>query len=217
MRDVYDFAKYFIKNGADSIPNTYDGNMKLQKLLVLANFANIVENEEPLFADQVLAFRNGCVVEKVRLRYKNDYIAFKKDSDAFEPDFTQSEYAILNMILAVFGTATARELSDINHTFHFWKSAYERGTDASGFHDKAKSVVDMASDAEDIARMREIISAYRETSSDAMRSEIINGVTFFYDNFELTDEIIDQLDAFSWLADDDMYTVYLDDGKLVVY
>ena len=33
MRDVYDFARFFIKNGADSKPNTYDGNMKLQKLL----------------------------------------------------------------------------------------------------------------------------------------------------------------------------------------
>lgn len=217
MRDVYDFAKFFIKNGADSISNTYDGNMKLQKLLVLADFANIVENGEPLFADQVLAFRNGCVVEKVRLRYKNDYIALKKDSDAFEPDFTQSEYAILNMILAIFGNATARELSDINHSFSFWKTAYEKGTTSSGFHDKAQSVVDMTSQAEDIARMREIISAYRDTSHDAMRSEIVNGVTFYYDNFELTDEIIDQLDAFSLLADDDIYTVYLDDGKLVIY
>lgn len=24
MRDMYDFAKFFIKNGADSKPNTYD-------------------------------------------------------------------------------------------------------------------------------------------------------------------------------------------------
>lgn len=70
MRDVYDFAKFFIKNGADSSPNTYDGNMKLQKLLVFADLANIAEYGEPLFGDQVLAFKNGCVVEKVRLRYK---------------------------------------------------------------------------------------------------------------------------------------------------
>ena len=80
MRDVYDFAKFFIKNGADSRPNTYDGNMKLQKLLVLADLANIAEYGEPLFGDQVLAFKNGCVVEKVRLRYKNDYVAFKTDA-----------------------------------------------------------------------------------------------------------------------------------------
>lgn len=49
MRDVYDYAKYFIKNGADSTPNTYDGNMKLQKLLVLADLANIAEYGQVLF------------------------------------------------------------------------------------------------------------------------------------------------------------------------
>lgn len=87
MRDVYDFAKFFIKNGADSRPNTYDGNMKLQKLLVLADFANIAEYGEPLFNDPVLAFTNGCVIEKVRLRYKNDYAGFKRDSEFYQPDF----------------------------------------------------------------------------------------------------------------------------------
>ena len=65
MRDVYDFAKFFIKNGADSRPNTYDGNMKLQKLLVLADLASIAEYGEPLFNDQVLAFKNGCVVKMI--------------------------------------------------------------------------------------------------------------------------------------------------------
>lgn len=88
MRDVYDYAKYFIKNGADSTPNTYDGNMKLQKLLVLADLANIAEYGQVLFNDEVLAFKNGCVVEKIRLRYKNDYQGFKKDSDSFEPDLS---------------------------------------------------------------------------------------------------------------------------------
>ena len=83
MRDVYDFAKYFIKNGADSLPNTYDGNMKLQKLLVFADMINVAEYGELLFDDEVLAFKNGCVVEKVRLRYKADYIGFKRDSDNF--------------------------------------------------------------------------------------------------------------------------------------
>lgn len=38
MRDVYDIAKFFIKNGTDSSPNTYGGNLKLQKPLVLTDF-----------------------------------------------------------------------------------------------------------------------------------------------------------------------------------
>ena len=217
MRDVYDFAKYFIKNGADSMPNTYDGNMKLQKLLVLADLVNIAEYGERLFDEEVLAFQNGCVVEKVRIRYKNDYFGFKRDSDVFQPDFSESEYSVLNLVLNIFGKATARELSNINHTFQFWKVAYDKGTDSTGFHVKSRSVVDMFSQPEDIERMREIIDAFRETSKETVASEIINGVTFYFNGFKLTDAMIDQLEAFSLSADDDAYSVYLDDGRLVIY
>ena len=217
MRDVYDFAKYFIKNGADSMPNTYDGNMKLQKLLVLADLVNIAEYGEPLFGDQVLAFKNGCVVEKVRLRYKNDYVAFRRDSEAYQPDFSEKEYEVLNLVMEIFGCASAKELSDINHTFDFWKLAFDNGTSSTGYHDKEMSVVDMLSQRSDIEKMREIISAYRETANNVMASEIINGVTFYYDGFALTDDMIDQLENFSLSAEDDTYSVYLDNGKLVIY
>lgn len=44
MRDVYDVAKYFIKNDADSFPNTYEGNMKLQSLFVFANMIDVAKN-----------------------------------------------------------------------------------------------------------------------------------------------------------------------------
>ena len=217
MKVVYEYAKFFIKNGADSIPNTYDGNMKLQKLLVLADLASIAEYGEPLFDEQVLAFKNGCVVEKVRLRYKNDYIGFKNDSESFQPDFSEREYIVLNLIMEIFGKASARELSEINHTFDFWKLAFDNGTDSNGYHDKARSVVNMLSQTEDIKRMREIISAYREVSDNVTASEIINGVTFYYDGFILTDEMIEQLEGFSLSAEDDAYSVYVDNGRLVIY
>lgn len=217
MRDVYDFAKFFIKNGADSTPNTYDGNMKLQKLLVLADLVNIAEYGEPLFDDHVLAFRNGCVVEKVRLRYKNDYVAFKRDSESYQPDFSEREYEVLNLVMEIFGRASAKELSDINHTFNFWKVAFDNGTNNAGYHNKEMSIVDMMSQHSDLERMHEIISAYRETSSDVVASEIVNGVTFYFDGFTLTDDMMDQLESFSLSADDDTYSVYLDNGRLVIY
>ncbi len=216
MRDVYEFAKFFIKNGADSVPNTYDGNMKLQKLLVLADYASIVEYGEPLFDEQVLAFQNGCVVEKVRLRYRNDYAGFKRDSEMFQPEFSEPEYAILNMVLDIFGGASARELSQINHTFDFWKQAYQKGTESTGYHNKTDSVVDMMSHTDDANRMREIISAYREASANVTAKEVINGVVFYYDGFVLTDDMISQLEIFSLSATDDVYSVYVDDGRLVI-
>ncbi len=217
MRDVFDFAKFFIKNGADSMPNTYDGNMKLQKLLVFADLVNIAEYGEPLFNDQVLAYKNGCVVEKVRLRYKNDYAALKRDSDLYQPDFSEREYEVLKLVMDIFGSASAKELSDINHTFDFWKTAFDNGTSCTGYHNKEMSVVDMMSQNADVERMREIISAYRETASDTEKCEIINGVTFYYDGFALTDDMIDRLESFSLSAEDDTYSVYVDNGRLVIY
>lgn len=217
MRDVYDFAKFFIKNGFDSKPNTYDGNMKLQKLLVLSDLANIAEYGEPLFDEPVLAFQNGCVVEKIRLRYKNDYKGLKHDSELYQPDFSENEYSILKIVLNIFGDVSAKELSQINHTFDFWKKAYNNGTTIEGYHNKKMSVVDMTLQNSDIEKMRNIISAYRETENDTMAIEVINGVTFYYDGFTLTDEIISQLEDFSLLAEEDTYSAYLDDGKLVIY
>lgn len=165
MRDVFDFAKFFIKNDADSMPNTYDGNMRLQKLLVLANLVYIAEYGEPLFINQVLTIKNEHVV-------------------------SEREYEVLKLVMDIFGGASAKELS---------------------------SIVDMMSQHADVDRMREIISAYRDTASDIATCKIINGVTFYYDGFALTDDMIDRLENFSLSVEDDTYSLYLDDGRLVIY
>ena len=103
MRDVYDFAKYFIKNGANFAQNTYDGNMKLQKLLVLADMAYMAQEYQQLFNDEIVVVGNGLVVEKVWLRYRNDYYGLKVDSEKFNPDFTEEEYETLNAVLGIYG------------------------------------------------------------------------------------------------------------------
>ena len=195
MRDVYDVAKYFIKNDADSFPNTYEGNMKLQSLLVFANMIYVAEYGELLF-DDVLPIKDNCVVEKVRLRY---------ESDKFEQDFSDSENTVLNMVMSIFKSASAKELSEITHTFNFWKETNCPYKSKLILHD------------EDIDRMKEIVHAYQESSNDVMTREIINGISFYYNGFQLTDEIIEELASFTLNADDDSYTVYLDDGSLVVY
>ena len=41
--------------------------------------------------------------------------------------------------------------------------------------------------------------------------------SFYYDGFKLTDDMIEQLESFTLDTEDDSYTVYLDDGSLVVY
>lgn len=217
MRDVYDFAKFFIKNGADTMPNTYDGNMKLQKMLVLADMAHLARCQQPLFGEDILAFENGLVVEKVRLRYRNDYSGFKTDSDKFNPDFSEEEYETLNAVIGVYGHLTARELSDLNHSFKSWKQAYENGTSNNGYHDKKKSVVNFETFPEDVEAVGRAVRAYRETQKKAPRYEVVNGVTFYYDDMTISDEVIAELEKFSQVCDDDAYSICMDDGRLVIF
>lgn len=217
MRDVYDFAKFFIKSGADSAPNTYDGNMKLQKLLVLADMAHIAQCQQPLFGEDILAFENGLVVEKVRLRYKNDYLGFKADSEKFNPDFTEDEYEALNVVIGVYGHLTARELSDLNHTFKSWKQAYKNGTSDNGYHDKNKSVVNFKAFPEDVEAVGRAIKAYEETQRNAPRREVVNGVAFYYNDIIITDEVIAELEKFSKVCEDNAYSIFMEDEKLVIF
>lgn len=218
MKNVFDYAKFFMKKGLDSTPNSYDGNMKLQKLLVFADLISLAMDHGKLFSDDIYAFENGCVIESVRLRYKNDYYGLKADSDSFNPDFSQEEYEVLNATIDIFGHETARELSELNHAFSFWENAYKRGTDSNGFHDKQKSKVTVQDMLGEIDRIKEVLYAYEETRDDSC-CETINGVTFYYDpkEIEMTDERINELCSFANLAEDDVYSIYLDGGKMVIY
>jgi len=215
MADVFDYAKYFIKRNLDNNRNTFDGNMKLQKLLVFANLISLAERDAPLFDDEVLAFQHGCVVEKVRLRYKNDFEYFVREAYEFAPAFTQEEYDILNLDIAIFGSLSAKELSDANHTFDFWKTAYQN---SAGYKSKSKSVVTVVAMRGDVGKMRDVIAAFRKSQNDNQARETINGIDFYYtpSDFTLTDDVIDELYEFSLLADEQSYSVYADGEGIVI-
>ena len=84
------------------------------------------------------------------------------------------------------------------------------------YHDKRLSIVDMMSQTSDIDKMREIIQAYGEGAKEDTNQISIHGVTFYYDGFELTDEMVEYLEGFSLCAEDEAYTVYLDDSNVVI-
>lgn len=218
MSKAIDFAKLLMKRNLDSNPNTYDGNMKLQKLLFFANYISLIQRGVPLFKEKIRAFENGCVVEEVRLRYKNDYASLLTDSKEYTPNFSQDEYDIINLTAEMFGKLSARELSDINHCFLFWKNAYERSKDANGYRDKDLCVVSAEEMMFEQDKLKSVINEFNENKSERAFSELINGVTFYYSSdFVMTDEIIDELYKFSKCAEDTAYSVYIEDGSLVVF
>lgn len=215
MRDVYDFAKYFIKNGADSTPNTYDGNMKLQKLLVLADMAYMAQECQRLFNDEIFVVGNGLIVEKVWLRYRNDYYGLKADSERFNPDFMEKEYEILKAVLEIYGSLSARELSKLIHSFKVWRMAFQNEMAENGH--QTKLVVDFTAYPEDIAAVGRALKAHAETMRTPHKYELINGIKFCYNDIEMTDELIGKLERFSKMCEDDAYSIGTDDGRLVIY
>lgn len=219
MRSALDVAKYFIKQGLDNTPDTYDGNMKLQKLLVFADLVSLALHNELLFEDDILAFENGCVVESIRLRYRNDYSMLLRDSNAYDPNFTTKEYETLHKTIGLFGHLDARELSELHHGFEFWKAAYSRSGGEAGFKHKSRSVITKSDMQAETVKILDALNAVQDTALEKLHSEVVNGVSFYYDPSEikLDDGVLDYLDKFSRKADEKAYSIYYDDGELVVF
>ena len=219
MKSVFDYAKYFMKKDLDNIPNTYDGNMKLQKLLVFANLVSLAINDKPLFDAPIYAFEYGCVIESIRVKYKEDYSSFHSESKLFDPDFTEDECTVLNTTADIFGKLSARELSELNHTFNFWNQSYKKSIKAYGFKDKELSVVSIESMKKEICKIKKVLTAYNESQKNQMKREIVNGIVFYIDPLlDVTDDILNELEAFSWCANDNAYSVYSDESAgLVIY
>ena len=219
MHDVFDYAKYYIKQGLDTPRNTFDGNMKIQKLLVLANLISLAVRGVELYKEEILAFQQGCVIEPVRLRYKNDYDNLLNESIYFNPNFTQDIINILELNSSLFGKLSARELSDVNHSFDFWKDAYNNSIQQNGYKNKTKAIITLASITKELDKIKNIISEYNISLAENRSIEYINGIEFRYspDDIILTDDLIDELFEFSLSADERSYNIYFDEGELVIY
>lgn len=225
MRGVMEYAKYFMQK-ATGLDNTLDGNMKLQKLLTFANLINIALNDEPLFSETMRAFKNGCVIETVRLNYRECYQSLKEASKTFKPNFSNSEFEILDLTLGIFDKLSAKELSNLNHEFEFWENAYKR---YKSTNDSVDSNISEDEIKNELHVIKSIIDSYKNRDN-SMLVERVNGIDFFYDPKNLDIDgfvfvsgeevsILDELYEFSLSeeAEDNCYTIYLDDGELVIF
>lgn len=219
MNTACDFAKYFMSKGLDESPNTYDGNMKLQKLLVFAYLIGLAKYGKPLFNDAIIAFTKGYVVDSVRQRYQYNYSSLKAESDAFIPDFSDEEQDIINNTIEIYGDLSAKTLSDLSHEFDFWSESYNRGLNSNGFHDKERSTIAPDSILKEIDAIRKVLTAHEQIKKLDSSFQCINGIKFFYtpSEIEMDDTLISKLYDFSQDADELSYSVYYDEGELVVY
>lgn len=217
MATAYECAEYLIRDDGSEISNSKTCNMKLQKLLFFADLIHYVENGTPLFSDAILAFKNGCVVESVRKPFYTDYAPIRRGEKSI-PRFSDSEKESLDLAIGIYGKASAKELSTLNHEFICWRTAYRAGLEPSGYHDQSKSVVDITLSQEQLDRIKTVVDLYRENQQSDDECISFNGVDFYYDkNFPMTDEVKQQLREYAYDAEDRAYSIYFDEGSLVIY
>ncbi len=217
--DVMTIAKWFIKKNLDSPRNTHDGNMKIQKLLYFSQLIHLAKNDEGLFDDAICAYRDGSVVENVRLAYKNaSHQVVQSANEVLFEYLTEEEKDTLELTEKLFGHLGARELSELNHLHLAWEKAFEQ-SDIDGFYFKENSVICLDEiKKNDIESVKQMLDLYTLNQKADSMFEVVNGIKFYYspDEIEFSDEILEMLVSFN--ATEPSYSMYKDDNDvLVVY
>lgn len=213
-----DYAKFFISQKIGAEKNSLEGNMKLQKLLFFADMINLAQYDSPLFDDDVYAFEKGCVIESVRQKFQYDYDNLLFESMYTQPCFNDSDKDTLNITLDIFGALSSKELSELSHQFEFWKNQYDKAYVSDYYKEKEASIITIDMMREEINIIQNILSAYKETRKICQNVIKINGVSFYYeDDIVDTSDLRRALNEFSINAEDDAYSIYFEDGELVIY
>lgn len=166
-----DVAKWFMSQELDKPTNSFDGNMKLQKLLFFSQLIYMCQNDgKPMFDDEFNAFEHGMVLEKVRKEYQNNYINLYnscKNAIALPKDVLKA----LILTKEIFGDCNANELSEMSHEFEAWNKYYRNSINQFGVYDTDKSKVPYKALKEELYKMQKVLSAYELTENVAYDKE----------------------------------------------
>ena len=209
-------VKWFADNGV-KLDNSLSGNIKINKLLVFSQLMNLVENDKKLFDEDIYAFKNGLVVEDIRLKYKN-YRTFTKELENAEYNFKESELYILQKVNKIFSHLSSKILSDLTHQFKFWKDYYEFSIKDNYYYKEESKI-----------RIEDVLKTYKN-DTDKIRTLLavnedeefipiqIQDTTFYYDPLEtkIEENVVTALKDYP--ATEKIYSFYFDESQgLIVY
>lgn len=154
MENVVQVASYISERYYSVFSERID-EMKLHKLLYLAQRESLVLLGEPLFAESFQAWRYGPVMVCIRSLYASDSLHQrlpKSSIDKFKPVF--------DAVFSRYANKDSWSLSDLTHGEISWKNA-RRGLDCDAVGNVLMSLEDIRQDAENIKLRRRVMPVVR--------------------------------------------------------
>ncbi len=120
-----EIAQWFINRSAmdvDMFDGEYMTNMKLQKMLYLAQCLSYAIKDSPLFKEQIQAWKHGPVVRPIYEKYK----VLRADTiqDVNPIDIDEETAALLEFVYEKYGIYSATELRNLTHKHKAYKNNY---------------------------------------------------------------------------------------------
>ena len=219
-----DVAAYLVNRPECFFSNTFDGNMKLQKLLVFANLIHYANYEEFLFNDDMYAFRNGIVIEEVRMPFFEDYHGYMQSlKSQTNLDFTNEQLDSINMSIEIFNKLSAKDLSDLHHELETWKIKYPKSRFGNTHIKELGLIRHNEVLTSDIEKIKKVISSYQKNEEQQYLYEKVNGITFYYNPNEISldnNNLLDYLENISRSVvggEDDTFFLAYDDEQGIYY
>ena len=123
MFSALEIADFFIKRDEEGISNP-----KLQKLLYYGQGCFLASFDKLLFKEEIRAWTNGPVVEKVYHHYKkfgdSPIPPENEDPTCFITSMSKEEQGLLEDVHDIYGGYTAWKLRDMTQEEPIWKNRY---------------------------------------------------------------------------------------------
>ena len=127
--------------------------MKLHKMLYLAQRESLIRTGAPLFSENIHAWKYGPVVVEVRRAYHADLIPKSLMTDGV----SHAELDILDYIFNTYAGKNSWSLSRLTHAEYSWQHARE--ADSAENDDCVMTIDDISQDARRVASRRAAIKA----------------------------------------------------------
>ncbi|MCU9614065.1 DUF4065 domain-containing protein [Caldibacillus lycopersici] len=212
--DVRTISRWFIENNTDAANASFNGHLKLQKLLYYAQAMNLAVTDKPLFEEKIEAWENGPVVKEMFIEYRHNNFSERVKSLPDDYELNNQTRKILQIVNHIYGTQTGTQLVELTHSEEPWLELKDLATN------RQNPVISQEKIHEYYKPLKDLFNLYEDYDFTHEFAEKINGNIFVYNRLEtyLDDNDIRNLWEIGEDVKGEKYFVYKDDqGEMVIY